>query len=122
LGDGERKRIVAVTQGTIRPDQSELHLPTLQALSSRDDVLTIGILGKRGASLSENTVVPINARIADFVPYDAILPFCDVFVTNGGYGSFQHAVSHGIPIVVAGDTEEKIEISARIAWCRVGST
>lgn len=88
LGDGERKRVVAVTQGTIRPNQSELLLPTLQALSSLDNVLTIAILGRRSASLPENALVPSNVRMADFVPYDAILPFCDVFVTNGGYGSF----------------------------------
>ncbi len=41
-------------------------------------------------------------------------------VTNGGFGGVHHALSHGIPLVVAGDTEDKSEIAARIGWAGVG--
>ena len=36
-------------------------------------------------------------------------------VTNGGYGGVQLALAHGVPLVVAGNTEEKGEIAARVA-------
>ncbi|TSD85072.1 glycosyltransferase, partial [Mycobacterium sp. KBS0706] len=61
-----------------------------------------------------------NARATVFAPYDRLLPKVDVFVTNGGYGSVNYALSLGVPIVVAGDTEEKPEIAARVAWSGAG--
>jgi UDP:flavonoid glycosyltransferase YjiC (YdhE family) len=44
----------------------------------------------------------------------------DVMVTNGGYGAVQRAVSAGVPLVVAGNTEDKPEVAARVAWSGAG--
>ncbi len=52
-----------------------------------------------------------------FIPFDRLLPQVDVFVANGGYGGVQLALSHGVPIVGAGRTEDKIEVNAR--WPRL---
>ena len=41
-------------------------------------------------------------------------------VTNGGYGGVQYALSHGLPLVVAGDGEDKPDIAARVAWSGAG--
>lgn len=41
-------------------------------------------------------------------------------VTNGGYNGVQMALANGIPLVAAGQTEEKPEICARIEWAGVG--
>ena len=41
-------------------------------------------------------------------------------VTNGGYGGVQHALSHGVPLVVAGDTADKPEVAARVAYAGAG--
>ena len=41
-------------------------------------------------------------------------------ITNGGYGGVQLALAHGIPLVVAGASEEKPEIAARVAWSGAG--
>jgi UDP:flavonoid glycosyltransferase YjiC (YdhE family) len=35
-------------------------------------------------------------------------------VTNGGYGGVQQALAHGLPLVVAGDSEDKPEVAARV--------
>jgi UDP:flavonoid glycosyltransferase YjiC (YdhE family) len=43
-----------------------------------------------------------------------------VLVTNGGYGGVQQALAHGVPVVVAGQTEDKVEVSARVAWSGAG--
>lgn len=60
--------------------------------------------------------IPPNARVAGFVPYSALLPHVDVMVTNGGYGGCLQALSAGIPLVIAGQSEDKIEVAARLAW------
>ena len=41
-------------------------------------------------------------------------------VTNGGYGGVQIALSYGVPLVVAGTTEDKPEVAARVAWSGAG--
>jgi UDP:flavonoid glycosyltransferase YjiC (YdhE family) len=43
-----------------------------------------------------------------------------VYITNGGYGGVHYAMEHGVPIVVAGRTEDKVEVSARVDWSGVG--
>ena len=43
-----------------------------------------------------------------------------MFVTNGGYGSVNQAMSFGVPLVTAGLTEDKADVNARVAWSGVG--
>jgi UDP:flavonoid glycosyltransferase YjiC (YdhE family) len=69
---------------------------------------------------SRPTMLPANARIAPFIPFGALLPHVDVMITNGGYGGVQFALAHGVPLIVAGATEEKPEIAARVAWSGAG--
>ena len=51
-------------------------------------------------------------HVTDFVPYDVLLPRTDLLVTNGGWGGVQQAARHGVPVIVAGATEEKPEVGA----------
>ena len=64
--------------------------------------------------------LPPNARLAEFIPYQQLLPRVDVMVTNGGYGGIHYAIAHGVPLVVGGATEDKREIAARVRWAGVG--
>ena len=41
-------------------------------------------------------------------------------ITNGGFGGVQRALSHGVPLVVAGTTEDKPEVAGRVAWSGTG--
>jgi UDP:flavonoid glycosyltransferase YjiC (YdhE family) len=64
--------------------------------------------------------LPANVRIAPFIPYDAVLPRVDLFLTNGGYVGVNRALSHGVPLVVVVATEDKPEVGARVAQTGVG--
>jgi UDP:flavonoid glycosyltransferase YjiC (YdhE family) len=64
--------------------------------------------------------LPGNARLERFIPHDELLPYVDAMVTNGGYGGVQQALAHGVPLVVAGDSEDKPEVAARVQWSGVG--
>jgi MGT family glycosyltransferase len=115
--------VVHVTQGTIdNVDLGRLIAPTLRALAS-EDVLVVATTGGRPVEDVERalgTALPTNARVATFVPYDRLLPRCSVVVTNGGFGGVQRALAHGVPLVVAGSTEDKPEVAARVAWAGCG--
>jgi MGT family glycosyltransferase len=115
--DGERP-VVHVTQGTIdNKDFDRLVRPTLDALADRDVLVVVATGGRPVEELGE---LPANARAAEFLPYDLLLPKTDVFVTNAGFGGTQFALSHGVPLVAAGDTEDKPEVSMRAQWSGVG--
>jgi MGT family glycosyltransferase len=114
-----RRPVVVVTQGTVQnTDLGQLIGPTLSALA-QEEVTVVATTG--GAPLSAIPLpLPANARATTFVPSDHLLPKAAVLVTNGGYGAVSHALSCGVPLVVAGDSEEKPEVAARVAWKGAG--
>lgn len=111
--------VVHVTQGTVANQRPDLFAPAIEGLAG-DDVLIVIATGNRPAHQLGLTDVPDNVRVAPFLPYDVLLPKTRAMLTNGGYGGVQLALSHGVPVAVAGDTEEKPEIAARIAYSGAG--
>jgi MGT family glycosyltransferase len=112
------KPIVLVTQGTVATQLGNLLIPALQGLAEEN----LLVIATTGGEAPENLplVAPANARIAPFIPFADLLPFVDVMITNGGFNGVQMALSHGVPLVAAGRTEDKAEICARIEWSGVG--
>ncbi|WP_193609805.1 glycosyltransferase [Nocardioides lijunqiniae] len=116
-----RRPVVHVTQGTVaNVDLDELVGPTIRALADQDVTVVVTTGGRPLTDLDALGPLPANVRAAEFLPYDELLPRTDVLVTNGGYGGLHHAMEHGVPIVVAGDSEDKVETSTRVAWSGVG--
>lgn len=116
--DGSRP-IVHVTQGTIaNTDFGQLVAPTIAGLAGGSAIVVVSTGGRLVDALGAD--LPSNVRVAEYLPYARLLPLVDVMVTNGGYGGVQQALAHGIPLVVAGQTEDKVEVSARIAWSGAG--
>jgi MGT family glycosyltransferase len=110
--------VVHVTQGTVADDNLEnLVLPTIRALAGEDVLVVAGTGRTDPAALG---TLPANVRVAPFVPHSWLLPHTSVMVTNGGFGGVQAALSNGVPLVVAGATEDKPEVAARVAWAGVG--
>lgn len=111
--------VVHVTQGTIATNPTELLMPTMQALA-QEDVLVVATTGGVPLEALKLDHLPANVRIEPFLPHAHLLPNVDVMVSNGGYNGVQMALANGVPLVVAGQTEEKPEIAARVEWARVG--
>jgi MGT family glycosyltransferase len=117
--DGRRK-VVLVTQGTVaNHDFVLLVAPTLAALANEPDLLVIVTTGGRPVEAIPGPI-PANARLATYLPFEWILSKADVFVTNGGYGSVNQAMSFGVPLITAGLTEDKADVNARVAWSGIG--
>lgn len=115
--DGSRP-VVVVTQGTVaNQDLSQLIEPTLAGLADLD-VTVVAAVGRDPRALTAR--VPANARVAGYLPFGALLPKASVLVTNGGSGGTQQALAAGVPVVVAGETEDKPANAARAAYHRLG--
>jgi MGT family glycosyltransferase len=112
--------VVLVTQGTLANDNlNELLIPTIRALAD-ENVLVVATTASIPTSELNLTPLPENLRLEQFFPFSHLMPYVDVMVTNGGFGGVQLALSNGVPLVIAGETEEKPEIAARVAWGGVG--
>jgi MGT family glycosyltransferase len=111
--------VVHVTQGTVTTEASQLLLPAIKALAS-EDVLVVATTGGKPVDSLQLDPVPANLRLERFIPHHHLLPHVDVMVTNGGYSGVQTALSNGVPLIVAGATEEKPEVAAHVAWAGVG--
>jgi len=116
----DHRPVVLVTQGTVaNSDLDQLIVPTLQGLADQD-VLVVATTGNDASAAELRRSAPENARVEAFLPYSELLDKVDLMITNGGYGGVQFALSRGVPLVVAGDTEDKPEIATRVAWSGVG--
>ncbi|MFI9389066.1 glycosyltransferase [Kutzneria sp. NPDC052558] len=103
------KPVVHVTQGTVADtDLGQLVRPTIRALAE-EDVTVVASTGSHDLG-----PLPANVFTAPFLPYDQLLPITSVMVTNGGFGGVQLALAQGVPLVVAGTTEDKPEVAARV--------
>ncbi len=113
----ESRHVVLVTQGTIATDPADLLTPCLAGLAEKD-LFVVATTG--GADPARLGKLPANAVAERFVPYAALLPHVDLMVSNGGFGSVQLAIAHGVPMVVAGTSEDKKEVTAHVGWSGVG--
>jgi UDP:flavonoid glycosyltransferase YjiC (YdhE family) len=111
--------VVHVTQGTVdTSDLTRLISPTLRALADQDVLIVVTTGGPDPAQIPGG--LPANARAATYVPYADLLPHVDLAITNGGFGGTQFLLAQGIPLVVAGDTEDKPEVAGRVGVSGVG--
>lgn len=109
--------VVHVTQGTVANDDlGQLVEPTIAALTEEDVLVVVTTCGRP----LRIDPLPSNVRVADFLPYDELLPRCSVMVGNGGYGGVNHALRYGVPLVVVGASEDKREVADRVGWSGVG--
>lgn len=112
--------VVAVSQGTVdNTDPGKLIEPTLEALAGEPYVVVATTGGARTTELRERYGGP-DVVIEDFIPYGALFPHVDVFVSNGGWGSVTAALRHGVPVVGAGTREGKNDVNARLAFNGLG--
>lgn len=111
--ENANRPVVYVTQGTI--DNIDLDLlvgPELRGLADLDVTVVATTGGRPVAQIPGD--IPANARVAEFVPHADLFPHISVMVTNGGFGGVQSALADGVPLVIAGDTEDKPEVAARV--------
>jgi UDP:flavonoid glycosyltransferase YjiC (YdhE family) len=112
-------KIIIVTQGTVEKNPEKIIIPTLEAFKD-SDVLVIATTGGSGTQELKTRFPQGNLIIEDFIPFVDIMPYADVYITNGGYGGVMLGIENQLPLVVAGVHEGKNEINARIGYFELG--
>src|SRR5918994_1088381 len=114
--DGSRP-VVLVTQGTVDTrDLDRLLGPTVRGLAG-EDVMVVAVTG--GPPVERLGPLPANVRAATRIPFDLLMSKVSLMGTNGGFGGVHFALAHDVPLVVAGNTEDKPEVAARVEWAGV---
>lgn len=108
--------VVVVTQGTVdNHDPEKLIAPTLTAFAGTEHTV-VATLG-RGSDVAgmRRRFPQANLIIEEYVDFDTLFPHADAFVGNAGFGGVLTAAVNGVPMVLAGKTEDKADIGARVA-------
>jgi MGT family glycosyltransferase len=113
------EKVIIVTQGTVEKDVEKLLVPTLEAFKN-SDVLVVVTTGGSGTMELRKRYPEANIIIEDFIPFDDVMPYADVYVTNGGYGGVMLGIENELPLVVGGVHEGKNEICARVGYFKLG--
>jgi UDP:flavonoid glycosyltransferase YjiC (YdhE family) len=100
-------------------DPTSLIIPAIEALSSDPDILLV-VASPHVEEITSRIGEPSNVRFIKWIPYHLFLPQLCLLITNGGYGSITQALSHKVPLICAGQTEDKKDTAARVSWTRAG--
>ena len=114
------KPVIHVTQGTLdNADFHKLLIPTFRACEDLD-VTLVATTGGQPIDAIDKSLVPANTILESFIPHTQLLPHVDIMITNGGYGGVLSAFANGVPMIVAGNSEEKVEVCARVSYTGAG--
>ncbi len=113
------ERVVLVTQGTVEKDVEKILVPTLEAFKNTQ-TLVVATTGGDDTLKLRQRYPDDNFIIEDFIPFADVMPYADVYITNGGYGGVLLGIQHKLPLVVAGVHEGKNEICARVGYFKLG--
>lgn len=113
------KKVVLLTQGTVEKDINKLIIPTLEAFKG-SDVLVVTTTANNQTDALRAQYPYDNIIVEDYIPFDEIMPYASVYVTNGGYGGTLLSIKNKLPMVAAGIHEGKSEVCARIGYFKLG--
>ena len=111
--------VIGITQGTLAMDPTSLIIPSIKALQNEQGTLLV-VVSPHVSEIESRIQVPGNVRLAEWLPYHLLLPRLRLLITNGGYGSITQALSHKVPLICAGQSEDKRDTAARVVWAGVG--
>ena len=107
--------VVLINQGTVAKNYNDLIFPAIEGLKDEKMVIVAVPVAK-----GELRNLPGNVHVEPYIPFGNLFPYVDLFITNGGFGGTQNALAHGIPVIIAGATEDKMEVAARVEYAGAG--
>lgn len=108
--------VVLVNQGTVAKNYDDLIYPAIEALKD-ENVIVILLVPVENGNIDN---LPEHIYVEPYIPFGNLFPHIDIMITNGGFGGTQNALAHGIPVIISGDTEDKMEVGSRVQYSGAG--
>ncbi|USW48589.1 Putative UDP-glucuronosyl/UDP-glucosyltransferase [Septoria linicola] len=107
----DTRPLIIVTSGSLPGlNVNDLILPTINACTNLPVRLVVCAVH---ISLPPDLTLPSNTRWAQWIAFEDIFPYTAFVVSSGGYGGISQAFANGIPMILAGTTEDKVETGLR---------
>jgi MGT family glycosyltransferase len=116
---GGEEPLVLVNSSTSQDPELRLVRTALEALAG-EPVRVVATMSQPGQPWGAG--VPDNATVADWVPYEQVMPRTSLVVCGGGHGMVTRPLQWGAPVLVVPGTDEQAENGARAAWAGAGLT
>ncbi|KAF7191416.1 UDP-glucosyltransferase A1 [Pseudocercospora fuligena] len=111
LDPNDKRPLIIVTSGSLQGlDVNHLIIPAITAcrdLPVRLIVCAVHI------PYPEDLELPLNTRWAKWIAFEGVFPYTSLIVSSGGYGGISQAFASGIPMILAGTSEDKAETGLR---------
>jgi len=114
VGWAGSNNLIFITQGTVDNSKTVLVDNAITGLKKLN--LKLLVLKKDAGDSLKNT----HAIYRKTVSYKLALSRSIIFITNGGFGGVNWAIQNGVPIIVAGRSDDKGEVGARVEWSGIG--
>lgn len=109
--------VVLVTPGlTLGGDLDRLTRASLHALRNESVLIILSV----DWDAMRFGPLPDHVRAMESPPLLEMLPWVDVVISNGEFDEVQHALSHGVPVIVAADNGARREVGACVAQANAG--
>lgn len=115
LREPRKRRRVCLTLGVSHREllgADRVPLGEVLAAVAGENIEVVATLNK--AQLASVTEVPDNVRVVDFVPLETLLPSCSAVIHHGGAGTFNTALSCGVPQLILPDGVWDTDHKARL--------
>lgn len=105
------KPLIIVTSGSLPGLKADyLIRPAIEACRNLPVRLVVCAVN---VPFPDDLVLPKNTRWEKWIAFEDIFPYTSLIVSSGGYGGISQAFASGIPMIVAGTTEDKTETGLR---------
>lgn len=105
LADKTDRPLIIVSSGSLPGlNVNHLILPTIEACK---DLAVRLVVCAVHVELPGGIPLPDNVRWAQWIPFEDIFPHTSLVISSGGYGGVSQAFANGIPMILAGMTEDK---------------
>lgn len=114
-----RRPIVYVSEGTVQTGPPTLLQAAVRGLRGEDFQVII-TTGSRPTSELEQSRLPPNMLVKDWIPERLVLPFASVVVSAGGAGTVFGALEAGVPVLVVPQQSDQPDNAQRVIRSGVG--
>ncbi|OLR93772.1 macrolide family glycosyltransferase [Actinokineospora bangkokensis] len=111
--------VVLISLGTTVNEQPGFFADCVRAFTGTGWHVVLSLGGR--VSPADLGPLPPNVEAHDWIPHGSVLRHASVFVCQGGMGSVQESLHHGVPMVVAAHHPEQRANADRIAELGLGA-
>lgn len=115
----EEPPVVAVRAGSPAAIDG-LVVPTVRAFGHSGSTIVVAGVERPAVEAAFPAPLPPNVHFEARLPWSRLIAQRTVVVSDGDYLHTQHALRHGIPVVVADGLAAGMETAARVAWSGAG--